>query len=401
MDFFGNVGLNKLISLIKSKFENTPVFDEEEEETSELLRDADTLISKIKQLYNRLKTEKVYPITKTKAVYDDNGNRLDNKLELLDTIQLTDQYQTTLSAGLMSLLNNSTLPVATTMHYQIPAELPERGWYIVSLTRSRETAYSGTAVLLKNPAKTYTVFGSIGSEPYIGNYENAIISTVSYSDTTQTLQRLIETFCCPKTPVGMTKQFVIGSYDGWFRVECNNFNNDRYTGFCFEFTTSTTPKRYSFFSMGGASSVMIPFRSDADVNNAIATWQPKSATLSSNGVLTVKNNAGTAIYSQTFSNIGNTMVKTVNITSPGAQFINCGFQPQEIYLTMDKGQNYMFWERWINGSFFSYWGTRGNNYNKYNYVTSVTATGANLNVYDGDFSPNASQPLRVVCIKYL
>lgn len=283
MDFFGNVGLNKLISLIKSKFENIPVFNEEEEETSE-----------IKQLYNRLKTEKVYPITKTKAIYDDNGNRLDNRLDLLDTIQLTDQYQTTLSAGLMSLINDSTLPAATTMHYQLPAELPERGWYIVSLTRSRETAYSGTAVLLKNPAKMYTVFGSMGSEPYVGNYENAIMSTVSYSDTTQTLQKLIEIFCCPKTPVGMTKQFVIGSSDGWFRVDCNNFNNDRYTGFCFEFTTSTTPKRYSFFSMGGASSVMIPFRSDADA--------PSSATLANNGVLAVKNNAGTQIYTQTFTN---------------------------------------------------------------------------------------------------
>lgn len=35
----------------------------------------------IKQLYNFLKTTKIYPVTKTRAVYDDNGKRLDNTLE--------------------------------------------------------------------------------------------------------------------------------------------------------------------------------------------------------------------------------------------------------------------------------------------------------------------------------
>lgn len=39
------------------------------------------MVAIIKQLFNKDKTKKLYPITKTKAVYDDDGNRLSDTIE--------------------------------------------------------------------------------------------------------------------------------------------------------------------------------------------------------------------------------------------------------------------------------------------------------------------------------
>ena len=106
-----------------------------------------------------------------------------------------------------------------------------------------------------------TVENKIGALTEGLNGLNTDLTNTLYADDSKSLKQMIDEFVCPNTPYMKTKYFTIQSSDGWFNVECNNHNNDRFTGICLNFGLGENETPYNFSSFGGASTVLRPFKS--------------------------------------------------------------------------------------------------------------------------------------------
>ena len=85
---------------------------------------------------------------------------------------------------------------------------------------------------------------------------NSNLDSAAYMDADKSLKTMIDEYVCPNTPRNRTKYFMIQSTDRWFKVECNNVNDNRFTGICIPLSLAPNPKIYSFCSYGGTSTVL-------------------------------------------------------------------------------------------------------------------------------------------------
>lgn len=82
-------------------------------------------------------------------------------------------------------------------------------------------------------------------------------------DADKSLKTMIDEYICPNTPRNRTKYFMIQSSDGWFKVECNNVNDNRFTGMCILMSTQNDTRRYTFCSFGGTSAMLYPMEAES------------------------------------------------------------------------------------------------------------------------------------------
>lgn len=98
-----------------------------------------TIIDKLKDKFGNF----VLPITNTKAIYDDDGNRLDNVLARLDkTVELYDNPTITMKDSILNVLSDKE-------NYNFPLDFAmscQEGWFYVSLIKTGTSAIlTGTA----------------------------------------------------------------------------------------------------------------------------------------------------------------------------------------------------------------------------------------------------------------
>lgn len=114
------------------------------------------MASRIVQYFaDKLRTVKEYPITLTKAVYDENGNRLDNKLQEIDN-SISDA-----SSGLSKIQKGVTTTVGISSSADIKLAVPysNTNYTVIATVEFKDTASKFcVANVYKRNNDTFTIY---------------------------------------------------------------------------------------------------------------------------------------------------------------------------------------------------------------------------------------------------